>query len=209
MTHPSSFFVVIEGPSGIGKSTVTALVRDGLASRGIPATATKEPSDSAIGNLARLGTEEYRGLVLACLVTADRYHHLERDIRPALRAGYVVVCDRYVPTSLVLQHLDGVGLPFLAQLNQYADRPDLTVILTGHPQRSGSRAERRGTYSRFHHGGMAARVAEDQLYRNVAQTLAEDRQPVLHHDVGDEPPDAVAGVILQALLTRIEHPGSP
>lgn len=95
MTDRQGFFVAIEGPSGVGKSTVTDLLHAALAHRGFPAVATKEPSDSALGKLARQGADEYRGLVLACLVAADRYYHLEHDIRPALRAGYVVICDRY------------------------------------------------------------------------------------------------------------------
>jgi len=205
VSEAPGFFVVIDGPSGVGKSTVTALLHAELVSRRIPAFATKEPSDSPIGNLARMGTEEYRGLVLACLVTADRYYHLEHDIRPALRAGYVVLCDRYVPTSLVLQHLDGVGRSYLAHLNEYADPPDLTVILTGQPELSGKRAEKRGTYSRFHDGGIAARVVEDRAYRNVADALAADEQPVLHYDVSDEPPETVAGVVLETLLVRIDQ----
>jgi dTMP kinase len=123
MSEQEGLFVVIEGPSGVGKTTVTELLHTELASRGLPTVATREPTDSALGKLARQGTDEYRGLVLACLVAADRYYHLEHDIRPALRAGYVVICDRYVPTSLVLQHIDGVEPHFLARLNQYADRP--------------------------------------------------------------------------------------
>lgn len=203
MNPRPGLFVVVEGPSGVGKSTVVEQVRAELAAQGIPVVATKEPSDSALGKLARQGTDEYRGLVLACLVAADRYYHLEYDIRPALRAGYVVVCDRYVPTSFVLQRIDGVEPGFLAQLNQYADEPDLTVVLTGEPKRSEQRAADRGVYSRFHRGGTAARAVEDRLYRDVVHQLREAGSTVLHHEVADEPAEAVAAVVLDAVLERL------
>jgi dTMP kinase len=163
----------------------------------------KSRSDSALGKLARQGTDEYRGLVLACLVAADRYYHLEHDIRPALRAGYVVICDRYVPTSLVLQRIDGVEPSFLAQLNQYAEEPDLTVVLTGEPWQAAQRAEDRGVYSRFHRGGTAARVVEDRLYRDAVHKLREAGYAVLHHEVKDEPAEVVAAVVLDAVLKRL------
>jgi dTMP kinase len=203
MTERQGVFVVVEGPSGVGKTTVADLLHGELAQRGVPAVTTKEPSDSALGKLARQGTDEYRGLVLACLVAADRYYHLEHDIRPALRAGYVVICDRYVPTSLVLQRIDGVEPAFLSQLNQYADSPDLTVILTGRPQEPQRRVEDPGVYSRFHRGGTAARMVEDRLYRDVAHQLTEAGYPVLHHEVTDEPAETVAAVLLGAVLERL------
>lgn len=203
MTARGGFFVAVEGPSGVGKSTVVGLLRAELAQRGLPVVTAKEPSDSALGKLARQGTDEYRGLVLACLVAADRYYHLEHDIRPAMQAGYIVICDRYVPTSLVLQRMDGVEPAFLVQLNQYADPPDLTVVLTGEPQRSERRAEDRGICSRFHRGGRAVRVLEDRLYRDVLYRLREAGHDVLHHDVEDQPADAVAAAVLDAVLQRL------
>jgi dTMP kinase len=202
MNLEPGLFVVVEGPSGVGKSTVVEHLHAELTNRDIPVVATKEPSDSTLGKLARQGTDEYRGLVLACLVTADRYHHLERIIRPALRAGKVVVCDRYVPTSLVLQRLDGVDPEFLTQLNQYAAKPDLTVVLTGEPERSARRASNRGVYSRFHRGGAAARAVEEQLYRDLVCQLREADPNVLHHEVTDEPAETVTAVVLGAVLQR-------
>jgi len=193
-------FIVIEGPSGIGKTTITAMLRDELAKRGFPVVATREPSDSALGRLARQGTEEYRGIVLACLVTADRYYHIERDIRPALRAGYIVLCDRYVPTSLVLQQMDGVTPDLVEYLNQYAERPDLTIILTGRPQQSGQRAQERGIYSRFHRGGQPVRAVEDQLYRDIAHHLVTAGFPILHCQVADESPEMITADALHAVL---------
>lgn len=112
--HPG-FFVAIEGPSGIGKSTLTGLLADRLTAHGCSVTATKEPTASPLGSLARFGTDDYHGLTLACRVAADRYQHLEHEIRPALQAGRLVICDRYLASSLVLQRLDGVPLDFVWQ----------------------------------------------------------------------------------------------
>lgn len=162
----SGRFISIDGPSGIGQSTVSALLRSALESRGVPTVLTAEPSASPLGDLARYGTHKYRGMALACLVAADRYWHLEREIRPALRLGRVVICDRYVPSSLVLQRLDGVDQPFLWSLNQAAERPALAVILTGEPERSYQRASQRGTYSRFQRG-VALEVSTSTVCRSV------------------------------------------
>ncbi|HKS50107.1 MAG TPA: hypothetical protein VJT49_34380 [Amycolatopsis sp.] len=69
-------------------------------------------------------------MALACLCAADRHHQFATEIVPALREGQVVVCDRYVASSLVLQGLDGLSAEVVWQLNHGVYRPDLSVILT-------------------------------------------------------------------------------
>jgi thymidylate kinase-like protein len=70
------------------------------------------------------------GHALACLYAADRYHHVETEIRPRIEAGAIVITDRYIPSGLVIQRFDGVD-PELAGhiLNQLTfftppDRPE-------------------------------------------------------------------------------------
>jgi dTMP kinase len=157
---------------------------------------------NSIGQLARFGTDDYHGLTLACLVAADRYQHLEQEVRPALRAGRIVLCDRYVASSLVLQGLDGVPTDFVWQLNQHADRPDLCVILTGDAACARNRAERRGLYSRFHRGGHQAGLAEAALYATAAVELAEHGFEVLRHDIGSQTPSSVAEALATTVLAR-------
>lgn len=200
------FFLVIEGPSGIGKTTITGMIHDELRAAGVPVLTTKEPSTSPIGTMARSGTHDFQGLALACVVAADRYHHLDREIRPALGRGAVVVCDRYVPSSLVLQTLDGVDMRFARQLNQHAQPPDLTVILTGSPERTRERALARGASSRFHQDDTSRHVTEDRMYRALASELRDNGWDLVHHDIGDEPPAEVARFVLDALRPR--HPAT-
>jgi dTMP kinase len=71
----SGLLVTLDGPSGVGKTTVSGLIRDRLATTGVPVVLTTTPSSSSLGELARHGTNEFFGPALACLVAADRYHH--------------------------------------------------------------------------------------------------------------------------------------
>jgi dTMP kinase len=204
MTRQPGFFVAIDGPSGIGKSSVTAhLGRRLSAVLDRPVLTTKEPTSTTLGNLARFGTDQYHGLTLACLVAADRYHHLEHDIRPALAAGKLVVCDRYIASSLVLQRMDEVPPDFLWHLNALADPPDLYVILTGDPARSRARAAQRGLYSRFHRGGQTAGAVETALYRTAATDLQAAGWNVLIYEVAHQTTAEVADDIGDAVLTRM------
>jgi dTMP kinase len=204
MNKNHGFFVAIDGPSGIGKSTVTGLLADRLTAHGCSVVATKEPTATPLGSLARFGTDDYHGLTLACLVAADRYQHLEHEIRPVLQAGRLVLCDRYLASSLVLQRLDGVPPEFVWQLNQHADQPDLCIILSGDASCARERAEKRGLYSRFHRGGQVASLAEAALYATVATELAEHGFAVLTHDIGTQTPSEVAEALATAVLVRLE-----
>ena len=140
--------VTLDGPGGVGKSTAAQMVVDTLAAAGLPMHATAQPSRAPLGELARHGTDTYRGMALACLCAADRHHQLEVEIKPALRQGKVVVCDRYVASSLVLQGLDGLSSDTVWQLNHGVYCPDLTVILNADPQVLDSRLRGRGGHSR-------------------------------------------------------------
>ncbi|WP_432903735.1 dTMP kinase [Micromonospora matsumotoense] len=201
-------FIVVDGPSGVGKTTTVALLANLVTADGWEVHRTKEPSHTTLGETARHGTDEYRGLTLACLVAADRYHHLETEIRPALAAGKVVICDRYLATSLVLQRLDGVDGPFIWAINQHIERPDLTIILTGDPVRSRARAAARGIHSRFHRGGPEAGRQERERYDQVAKELTDAGFPIHRHEIGEQKPQEVAAELLLRVRATLTATGA-
>ena len=170
----SGLFVAFDGPGGAGKSTTVAAVAKILAAEGVPVTATTEPSCEPIGRLARTHTHTFSGLALACLVTADRYHHLDTLIRPSLAAGELVLCDRYTASSLVLQAgLDEVPEGFVRELNRFAPPPDLQVLLTAPAAELRDRLAVRGSHGRFEDDPHTA-AREVALYERVADQLVRE-----------------------------------
>lgn len=165
--------ITLDGPGGAGKSTLVRLVTGELEAAGIATHATTEPSTGPAGRLARTSTAIFHSYALACLVAADRYHHLETEIGPALHAGKVVICDRYVPSSYVLQVLDGVEEGFIAAINSHTPRPDLAVILTCDSDELQRRLTARGSHGRFEDDPGISR-AETERYRHIATMLAQD-----------------------------------
>ncbi len=200
----SGLFVSIDGPGGVGKSTLTGELAAQLARRGVPAHATTEPSRSPLGDFTRHAPDRYHGLVLACLVAADRYWHLETEVQPHLAADEVVISDRYVPTSLVLQRIDGVDLDIIWQLNRHAPRPDLAVILRADPAVLAARLAARGAHTRFERAPGASEV-ESHLYQQAAERLHAAGWPLLLIDTTRAAPEELATTVLTRILTLREH----
>ena len=144
-SHPG-FFVPLDGMAGAGKTTTVRLLGAHLHDLGYRVHTTAEPTRDHLGALARRETDRYRGTALACLIAADRYHHIETEIHPRLQRGQIVLCDRYVTSSYVLQQIDGVPLGFLEGLNAGADRSDLAVILLTAPEIAAARIAGRGAH---------------------------------------------------------------
>ena len=98
-------FISVDGPSGAGKSTIVRHLAQMLVAAGKDVHVTAEPSNGPIGKLCRDLTDTVTGYTLACLYAADRYHHVETEIRQHCDAGKVVISDRYLASGLVMQPL--------------------------------------------------------------------------------------------------------
>lgn len=137
-------FVVIEGLDGSGGTTqVERLV--GHAGRRGEVVRTREPSDGPVGTLirAQLAGGELGDSVLPYLFAADRRHHLDSVVLPAVARGALVVSDRYALSSFAYQAA-ALGLDRVLALNADFPAPDLTVFLDLPPEACLDRILRRG-----------------------------------------------------------------
>lgn len=197
----TGLLVTLDGPGGTGKTTITAATVAELSRQGHQARATAEPSSGPIGALARNLVNEVTGHALACLVTADRYYHLATEIRPHLAAGCIVVCDRYLASTLVLQGRDGLPRSWVLALNEHIDLPGLAVILAAEPGILAARLDQRGRHDRFE-DEPAPPGAEDAMFTAAADVLAERGVPVIRIDTSRLTPQEVAARIADAAQER-------
>ena len=141
---------------------------------------------------------QVHGHTLACLVAADRYHHLDTEIRPERALGHTVICDRYLASTLVLQARDGLPIPYLLAANKGIDLPDLAVILSATPEIITARLDERGRHDRFEHNPRSARI-ETALFGDAAATLTGRGVNICHVDTGLLTPQQAASQIAAAL----------
>jgi dTMP kinase len=142
----NGFFIALEGIDGAGTTTQLRRLGEALWQRGYTVTTTVEPSDGPVGVLLRqaltAGWPASEG-TLALLFAADRLHHVQHTIAPALRRGEVVLCDRYVMSSYAYQ---STALPddWVRSVNAEAPAPDAHLFFRVDPEIAGQRRASRG-----------------------------------------------------------------
>lgn len=130
-------FLVLDGPDGCGKTTQQALLAERLRADGLAVTATRDPGGTAIGDRVRsvLLDHDLSRMDIRCetfLFMASRAQLCAEVIRPALAAGHVVVCDRFVSATCAYQGAAGFNVPTVIELARLATDdlwPDLTLLL--------------------------------------------------------------------------------
>ena len=141
-------FIVLEGPDGAGSTTQIKLLGKYLEEqRGLKVHVTKEPTNRLIGGLIRsLLTKDWRldSYGTQLLFCADRAHHLQTDVEPALAKGWYVLTDRYYPSTIIYGSMaidetrrDGDQTDYwrlLSDINDPFRTPDLTMILEMDPK---------------------------------------------------------------------------
>lgn len=175
------FFITMEGLDGSGKTTQVNAVADYVRARGYEVLTTREPGGTPI-------SEDIRHLVLdpaksmcpeteALLYAASRAQHVRDVIRPALAQGKVVLCDRFVDSSIVYQGAGReIGLDQVMAINKFAigdTMPDLTVLLTMDAQAAFLRRNSATKLDRLERAGEAFFKRVYDAYAELAQAYPD------------------------------------
>ncbi len=165
---PRGWFIVFEGVDGSGKSTQIELLSMKLRDQGVDHVLEREPSDGGIGRFIRdyaeAGDRYLQPESEALLFTADRFEHSKR-IEQTLEQGTTVVCDRYYHSTLAYQGAAGVDVAWLRDLQKFALKPDLALLLDVDPTKSLMRVSGR-TLTVFENRDYLSRVRD--LYLGFA-----------------------------------------
>ncbi|QUH25112.1 dTMP kinase [Serpentinicella alkaliphila] len=136
-------FITIEGLDGAGKTTQIAFIKEYLINRGYNVIVTREPGGTRIGEKIRniildRENEEMCGMTEALLYAASRAQHVSEVIIPAIERGNVVLCDRFVDSSIVYQGAGrGLGYNIIKTINDFATNylePNLTIFFDIPPE---------------------------------------------------------------------------
>ena len=139
-------FIVLEGIDGSGKDTHLKFIANELRGLGYTVVETAEPSDHSVGTFlkryAKRNEERLPAQSEALLYAADRFDHVKNVITPALLRDQIVISARYYYSSMAYQGAVGVDLDWIREMNRFALRPDLAVLLDILPEYSLHRLKR-------------------------------------------------------------------
>lgn len=195
----SGKLIVLEGIDGSGKGTQLDLLAEKLKASGHQVVLTREPSDSSIGQLIRQAlsdASQFDEATMALLFAADRLEHI-KEIKAHLAKGAVVLCDRYVLSSLAYNS-QTLTLEWVLSLNAEADKrlhPDLTLYFDLDAQTAMARIGARGNDRERYETQRQLYQVRD-MYRMLAEVRHADNVVTID---ASQPPEAIAETVWQAV----------
>lgn len=203
-------FVTIEGPEGSGKSTATETVINKLRELGYDVLKTREPGGTPIAEQIRnvildKDNKAMDGRAEALLYAAARRQHLVEKVWPAVKEGKIVICDRYIDSSLAYQGgARGLGIDNIVDINMFATEntwPDLTLLFDISPEIGLERISQNKNreVNRLDLETLEFHKKVRQTFLNLAEKYA-DRFVIIDASKGR---DEVAQDALNAILSRL------
>ncbi|MBN1655278.1 MAG: dTMP kinase [Deltaproteobacteria bacterium] len=205
-------FFVLEGVDGAGTTSQSRHLASSLQKLGKRAHVTAEPSQGPIGSLlrqilqrrlvvpARDGSRFPSWNTMALLFAADRLDHLESEIVPMLQEGITIICDRYYHSSVAYQSVTAVvsdqAAQWIDQINRYARRPDLTVVLDVSFAVAQQRRRMRHGRELYESDSLQQKLCD--VYKNIEKYLASEA--IVHIDA-----EASFNRVAQDLLERVSE----
>jgi dTMP kinase len=206
----AGLFIAFEGVEGAGKGTQIRLAKEWLEQQGVEVLVTREPGGTAVGEeLRRVLLDHQTGHLEpkteALLFAASRAQHVTTVIRPALAEGKVVICDRYIDSSLAYQGgARGLGEQDVLTLNVWATQglfPDLVILLHLEPEAGLLRSLEEPDRIEMEGADFHAKVAD--AYLRIAEEHPE-RFVVVE---ADDAPEKVHEQVIEALQRVLKERG--
>ena len=200
-------FITYEGCDGCGKSTQLKLMSEYLTQKGIAHVFTREPGGGKIPEAIREillngKNAEMTDECEALLYAAARAQHLKDKVEPALAQGKLVICDRYVDSSIAYQaYARGLGLDFVKKINAFAIEnylPDATVFIDLTPEAAFARKKGADENDRLEQAGMAF---HNRVYAGYDAIAKADTNRVLRID-GNATPQEIFQNVLKKLQEK-------
>lgn len=205
-------FITLEGLDGAGKTTQLHRAAALLRQQGYEVVESREPGGTELA-------EKVRAMVLdaalplnnttqTLLYLAARSEHVDKLLRPALKAGKIVLCDRFSDSTLAYQGLAAgkklEELTALRQLNAFATEglaPDLTLVLDGDPQVLVKRRDARGVTDRYEEQGLELQYKLRSAFAALAEAEPE-RMRVINAEGSEDAVSAAIMAVIEEFLER-------
>ena len=200
-------FITFEGCDGCGKSTQLKMMSDYLTTNGVPHIFTREPGGGKISEAIREillsgKNSEMTDECEALLYAAARVQHLSDRVEPALAKGELVICDRYVDSSLAYQaYARGLGTDFITKINAFALEnylPDVTVFIDLTPEAAFRRKKGADENDRLEQAGMEF---HNRVYAGYKKLAEENPSRFVCID-GNQTPEEIFKQIVAALQEK-------
>lgn len=208
----AGFFITLEGGEGAGKSSQIKWLDQNLRQAGYDVLLTREPGGTPGAEIMRHvilsgAAEQFGPEMEAVLFSAARQDHVEQVIRPALEAGKVVLCDRFIDSTRVYQGISGhVDMTFLKELEQTVCEgawPDLTLLLDLDPKEGMKRANKRRSQDQAPDRFEKETLELQNIRRNGFLSLAkEESDRIVVIDASGKEKD-VANIIWETVNARL------
>ena len=200
-------FITFEGCDGCGKSTQLKMMSEYLTQEGVAHIFTREPGGGKISEAIREillsgKNSEMTDECEALLYAASRVQHLSDRVEPALCKGELVICDRYVDSSLAYQaYARGLGVDFITKINAFALEkylPDVTVFIDLSPEAAFKRKKGADADDRLEQAGMEF---HNKVYAGYKKLAEENPNRFVSID-GNNTPEEIFKQIVAALKAK-------